>query len=96
MIHLKGREASSTKNKCPICSCLFYSTHRLSIHIYKHHKNLLGSASLPPSAEARRLNEVQLKRLEAEGDEMGEAEESDGIEEEGATTDEVASDGMKA
>jgi len=87
VIHLKGKETASTKNKCPICSCLFYSTHRLSIHIYKHHKNLLGSASQPPSAEARRLNEIQLKRLEDEDDEEAETDES---HEEAGMIDEVA------
>jgi uncharacterized C2H2 Zn-finger protein len=53
----------ASKKKCPICSCIFYSTHRVSIHIYKHHKNLLGSALQPPSAEAKRLNDIQLKKV---------------------------------
>jgi len=35
---------------CPICSATFSNTHRLSIHIYKHHRTYLGSASLPPVA----------------------------------------------
>ncbi len=93
VINLKpsGKEASSSKNKCPICSCLFYSTHRLSIHIYKHHKNLLGAASQPATAEARRLNEIQLKKLESEGDEQLEADEAAEGEEEAAanSTDEA-------
>lgn len=51
------------KKKCPICSSVFYNTHRLSIHIYRHHRNLLGSAHEPVMAEAKRLNEIQLVKL---------------------------------
>lgn len=56
------REKVDTKKKCPICSCIFYSTHRVSIHIYKHHRNLLGPALQPPSSDAKRLHEIQLKK----------------------------------
>ena len=74
VINLKHLTSSSTsskiqlkdnaaKKKCPICSSIFFNTHRLSIHIYKHHRNLLGSAKQAPSAEARRLNELQLKKV---------------------------------
>lgn len=58
-----NQSSLTSKKKCPICSCIFYSTHRVSIHIYKHHKNLLGSALQPPSAEAKRLNDIQLKKV---------------------------------
>ena len=54
---------SVNKKKCPICSCSFYSTHRVSIHIYKHHRNLLGSALKPPSNDAKRLHEIQLRKV---------------------------------
>lgn len=60
---LGKKEEAVTKKKCPICSSVFYNTHRLSIHIYKHHKNLLGSALQPPTKEARRLNEKQLAKM---------------------------------
>jgi uncharacterized C2H2 Zn-finger protein len=56
------KEATTLSKKCPICSCTFYNTHRVSIHIYKYHKNLLGSASTPPTNEAKRLNETLLKK----------------------------------
>jgi hypothetical protein len=85
------KETTSTggpfKKKCPICSSIFFNTHRLSIHIYKHHRNLLGSANQPPTHEAKRLNEIQLKKLvkkESKGEEEmeDEVEEEDGEEEE--------------
>lgn len=66
VINLKANQVNKdqqNKNKCPICSCIFYSTHRVSIHIYKHHRNLLGSALKPPSSEAKRLHEIQLKKV---------------------------------
>lgn len=53
------------KKKCPICSSVFFNTHRLSIHIFKHHRNLLGSAHQPPTREARRLYEKQLAKTKA-------------------------------
>jgi hypothetical protein len=62
------------KKKCPICSSVFFNTHRLSIHIYKHHKNLLGSVFKAASSEALRLNEIQLKKL---SDRSGQAVASD-------------------
>ena len=70
VINLKtsGAKDGAVKKKCPICSSIFFNTHRLSIHIYKHHKNLLGSARQPPSADARRLNELQLKKIKSTAD----------------------------
>jgi hypothetical protein len=60
----KGQQKEAIlKKKCPICSSIFFNTHRLSIHIYKHHRNLLGNANKPPTSDARRLNEIQLKKL---------------------------------
>lgn len=58
-----SQSSLTSKKKCPICSCIFYSTHRVSIHIYKHHKNLLGSALQPPSSEAKHLNDIQMKKV---------------------------------
>ena len=58
---------NAVKKKCPICSSTFFNTHRLSIHIYKHHRNLLGSVHKPPTAEALRLNELQLRKLQSGG-----------------------------
>lgn len=49
------------KKKCPICNAVFLNTHRLSIHIYKHHGSLLGSASLPPATEALYPNLINSK-----------------------------------
>ena len=60
----KNGEEQGCKKKCPICSSTFFNTHRLSIHIYKHHKNLLGSVHSAPSGEAQRLHEMQLKKLQ--------------------------------
>ena len=71
VINLKSSSSSAkgqlkdAKKKCPICSSIFFNTHRLSIHIYKHHRNLLGSAKQAPSSEARRLNELQLRKVKA-------------------------------
>ena len=75
VINLKSSNASSSsktqqkeasnKKKCPICSSIFFNTHRVSIHIYKHHKNLLGSAVTPPNDEAKRLQELQLVKTGA-------------------------------
>ena len=67
VINIKSTKSLSnkvllTKKKCPICAAVFFNTHRVSIHIYKHHRNLLGSASLPASNEAKRLNEMQLSK----------------------------------
>jgi uncharacterized CHY-type Zn-finger protein len=59
----KSLKDATIKKKCPICSSIFFNTHRLSIHIYKHHRNLLGSAQLEPLPEARRLNELQVKKF---------------------------------
>jgi hypothetical protein len=87
--HSSCLSEESMRKKCPICSSTFFNTHRLSIHIYKHHKNLLGSVHKPPASEAVRLNEIQLKRLnekkqvnefgegEDEEEEIGEEEEYD-------------------
>jgi hypothetical protein len=59
----KGQQKEGyIRKKCPICSAFFNNTHRLSIHIFKHHKNLLGSACKPPSNEAKRLYEIQLRK----------------------------------
>jgi hypothetical protein len=67
VITLKSTTSKSkdvlSKKKCPICGATFYNTHRVSIHIYKHHRNLLGSAKLPPTNEAKNLNSIQLKKL---------------------------------
>ena len=38
------------------------NTHRLSIHIYKHHSHLLGPAALPPNPETKYLHEVQINK----------------------------------
>ena len=59
------QKEASNKKKCPICSSIFFNTHRVSIHIYKHHKNLLGSAATPPNDEAKRLQELQLVKTGA-------------------------------
>lgn len=62
---LNAKDERTTRKKCPICSSTFYNTHRLSIHIYKHHRNLLGSASQSPTLEAKRRYEKQLAKLKA-------------------------------
>ena len=75
----KSRGESNIK-KCPICSCIFYSTHRVSIHIYKNHRNLLGSASNPPSQEAHRLYQIEMQKGAASHDLMSsESKESEHI-----------------
>ena len=51
------------RKKCPICSAIFNNTHRLSVHIYKHHGNLLGSSNLPP------VNLNEIKKVESNEDE---------------------------
>lgn len=82
------------KKKCPICSSTFTTTHRLSIHIIKHHKNLLGSVHKMPSSEAVRLNEMQLKKLsedpadDDEEDEHGDDETEEIIEDENEDAEE--------
>ena len=76
----QAKEITSSKKKCPICSCIFFSTHRVSIHIYKHHRNLLGSALTPPSAEAKRLHEIQLKKLHDTNEQQLEGNEEDEID----------------
>lgn len=83
VINLKSNAKEPHKKKCPICSCTFHNTHRLSIHIYKHHRNLLGSAGMQPTNEAKRMHQVQMKKLNS-GDieEMEEDEEEDGETEE--------------
>jgi hypothetical protein len=100
------KDTTITKKKCPICSSVFYNTHRLSIHIYKHHKKLLGSAHQPPTKEAKRLNEKQLQKLNKLGtatttttedddeEEGGEENETDETEEEmeGSGGDEAMGD----
>ena len=61
----KSKARSKTgeiKKKCPICGYVFSNTHQLSIHIYRQHKSLLGSASTPPSDEAVRLNQLQVNK----------------------------------
>ena len=70
MICLKSKLNKEHKN-CPVCGAVFLnansynsSTHRLSIHIYKHHKALLGSALTPPSTEAKHLHEIQLRKAQ--------------------------------
>lgn len=78
----ENKQELTSKKKCPICSCTFFNTHRLSIHIYKHHRNLLGSALQAPTAEAKRLNEIQLKKFNSElihelSEDMYEVEKTD-------------------
>jgi DNA repair exonuclease SbcCD ATPase subunit len=80
--------AGSFKKKCPICSSIFFNTHRLSIHIYKHHRNLLGSANQPPTHEAKRLNEIQLKKLVKKESKVEEEVEDEADEEEEEEDDE--------
>ncbi len=63
VINIEQNNGEVVKKRCPICSGVFFNTHRLSIHIYKHHKNLLGSVFKAASSEALRLNEIQLKKL---------------------------------
>jgi vacuolar-type H+-ATPase subunit I/STV1 len=55
------------KKRCPMCSGVFFNTHRLSIHIYKHHRALLGSVHKAASSEALRLYELQLRKLGVTG-----------------------------
>ena len=43
--------------KCPICGQLYPSTHHISIHISKYHGSLLGSSTMPPSEEAKKMYE---------------------------------------
>lgn len=62
VINLKLAANHQHTRMCPICSCVFNNTHRLSVHIYKYHRSLLGSATTPPSGEAKRLHEIQLKK----------------------------------
>ena len=78
---LGKKEEAVTKKKCPICSSVFYNTHRLSIHIYKHHKNLLGSALQPPTKEARRLNEKQLAKMRLAPDNANQSDDENGSHE---------------
>lgn len=68
-------KAGEIKKKCPICGFVFSNTHQLSIHIYRQHKSLLGSASEPPADEAVRLNQEQVKKLLTEPD-LGSDDES--------------------
>ena len=61
--HTQNKETMLTKKKCPICGSNFYNTHKVSIHIYKHHRNLLGAALQPPVPEAKRLHDIQLRKV---------------------------------
>lgn len=82
VISLKTSKAKdSLAKKCPICAATFFNTHRVSIHIYKHHRNLLGSASLPPSSEAKHLNELQMKKLSSSKPSSNDLDEIDESEE---------------
>ena len=62
-VNIQNKETMLTKKKCPICGSNFYNTHKVSIHIYKHHRNLLGSALKEPVPEAKRLHDIQLKKV---------------------------------